>query len=88
MHTIIDRADVPAGSFRYLQYQHEGDFAVPAELWAVCTDCSKPIDEADNGRSGFRTILVAHFMTSTEANAITIANDLTQNGPITIVRPA
>lgn len=85
-YTEISRDEVPPGSFRYGQLASEPDFAVKPHLWAVCTPCAKPKNEADNGASGFDTVLVAHFLSSSEQTAREIAEGL--SGEVTLVRPA
>jgi len=88
MYHEISREDVPAGSFRYGQFASEPGFAVRANCWAVCTDCSKARDET--GRAGFDTVLVANFVFESEDNARYCAAKLAESeqvGRITLVRP-
>ena len=87
MYRMISRKDVPAGSFAYGQLAADQSFAVKPERWAVCTNCYRPKNEADNGASGFNTVLVAHFTFDSEADAIKCATNLRDSGEVTVVRP-
>lgn len=70
---IITRSEVPADSFRYGQLASFEGLDVPGAAWLVCTSCSKPLNEADNGLSGFRSVLVVHFMHRSKAEALLAA---------------
>lgn len=82
---VIDRADVPAGSFRYGQLASTGAFDVPADAWAVCTDCTSGNGTPDDP---FRIVLVAHFLHSTEERVMETARNLNRSHAVTVVRPA
>jgi hypothetical protein len=85
---VLDRDEVPAGSFRYGQLASDEGFAVAPHLWAVCTYCAKPKNEADNGFSGFDTVLVANFLHREEQDAYDTARSLVNGGTsVAVVRP-
>lgn len=85
------REAVPAGSFVYGQAAAIETLDLAPESWGVATNCAKPKDEADNGRSGFDTVLVVHFIHSGEQAARETAERLASGGnvgPVTLIRPA
>jgi hypothetical protein len=77
---VLERDEVPAGSFRYGQFVNEGDFAVAPHLFAVCTWASKPKNEADNGASGFDQVLVAQFLHTSWERACDTVRSLSRDG--------
>lgn len=86
---VLDRSEVPAGSFLYGQLASVESFDVAPHLYAVCTYCSKPKNEADNGRSGFNEVLVAHFLHRTWEDASETARNLVNGGTsVAIVNPS
>jgi len=80
---VLDRSEVPAHSFRYMQGVDEGEFAVAPHLHAVCTWCSHQLDDGS-----FTQVLVAHFLHRSWDDACETARDLVRGGTsVAIVRP-
>jgi exoribonuclease R len=86
---VLDRDEVPAGSFRYGQLASRHGFDVAPQLWAVCTYCSQERRTAENEHDGFDRVLVAHFLNSEWEDARDTAVSLVGSGTsVAIVRPA
>ena len=87
-YSEIERDEMPNGSFVYGQLASIDGVAAPADKWLVCTPCSKPKNEDDNGASGFDEVLVAQFIHTRESDARETAASLALTHKITLVRPA
>ena len=88
MYQETAREDVPARSFRYGQLASVGTFDVPADAWAICTDCWHFDDDSSQTPS---LVLVAHFLHTIERDAREMAARLAhggQVGRVTLVHPA
>jgi hypothetical protein len=82
----IERDEMPLGSFRYGQLASFDGVDAPADAWLICTHCSKPKNEDDNGASGFDRVLVVHFIHRDESEARLTVDALSV--PAVLVRPA
>lgn len=89
---VIERHEVPAGSFRYGQLAADESFDVRPDFYAVCTPCSKANEHyGDQGYDGswFDVVLVAHFLYTDWDDAARTARTLVGGGQsVTIVNPA
>ena len=77
----IERAAMPAHSFRYGQLASIEGVDAPADAWLVCTNCAHFEGDVST------TVLVAHFIRTDESEAREIAADLARSNEVTLVRP-
>lgn len=82
----IERDEMPVGSFRYGQLASFEGVDAPTDAWLICTHCSKPKNESDNGASGFDRVLVVHFIYRDAIEARIAVDALSV--PAVLVRPA
>lgn len=83
----IERHEMPRGSFSYGQLASFDGVDAPTDAWLVCTPCSKPKRDDDNGASGFDEVLVVHFIHRDESDARSTMRNLREIGAV-LVRPA
>jgi hypothetical protein len=86
-YETIERHEMPVGSFKYGQLASFDGVDAPTDAWLVCLPCSKPKNAADNGKSGFDTVLVVHFICSREDDARRTAASLANGHSVTLVAP-